>query len=92
MHQAHARCSEGHNSDQAVQGLHRAEIRPSQTPLQPVWSIEWWDQGGRAHASAGWGLPVNVSETEVAAEKSVQHTDKANSNNLLGAMAFVQES
>lgn len=35
---------------------------------------------------------MNVSEIEAAVEKAVQHTDKANSNDLLGAMAFVQES
>lgn len=35
---------------------------------------------------------MNMSEIEAAVEKAVQHTENANSNSLLGAMAFVQES
>lgn len=90
MYQEPARCSEGQMDDQDMRGGHKGDKAIAEIPAS-VLSVEWRDQRGRTHSSAGWGSPMNMSETEAVVEK-VQHTDKANSNNLLGAMAFVQES
>ena len=91
MYREPARCSEGQAGDQAMRGVHRGDKAIAEISAS-VLSVEWRDHRGRTHSSAGWGLPMNMSEIEAAVEKAVQHTDKANSNNLLGAMAFVQES